>query len=228
MKVKFLSVMLIVLVMVSLMPSFVKAANNSFKAVVTPTTAELKANDEIVITLQVKEINMGENGINTVEGTLEYDKEIFEEVKSSSIQNLGSWNTTYNDEEGSSNGKFLAMNLSNVKEDSNVFSVKLKIKSDVKETKETIVKFKGITSNDGTDLVNVGDKTVKIKVAGKEAEKTEDTENGNKGEEGKTKGDNTTAKKKLPKTGESNAIAITAVGLVAIAVIFYIKIRKMN
>ena len=222
MKFKVLSILLVMLVIVSSVPSFVSAAENSFKAVVSPTSAELKENDEIIITLQVKDIKMGENGINTLEGVLEYDKSIFEEVKSSSIQNIGSWNTTYNDEEGSSNGKFLAMNLSNIKEDSSIFSVKLKVKSEIAETKETTVKFKGITSNDGTDLINVGDKTVSIKVTKENSE--EEAEN----QDTKTNKDNTTSKNKLPKTGEATTIITMATVLVVSAVIFYIKMRKMD
>ena len=108
---------------------------------------------------------MGENGINTLEGKINYDTNIFEAITSNSIQSLNNWTTTYNDESSTLNGKFLAVNLSNgIKESTQIFKVTFKVKSDISETKETQIDFEDITSNNGTDLVNVGTKSVKLTI----------------------------------------------------------------
>ena len=123
----------------------VYAASNTFKATVTPGTATLKPGEEITIAVDVSDINMGENGINALEGTIKYDSNIFESVTSSNVQSFNNWSTTYNDETSSLNGKFLAVNLTvGVKEDMKILSVKFKVKETVSATTAT---HKAIASN---------------------------------------------------------------------------------
>lgn len=165
-KTKEIIILGVILAIVCMLGTTVNAeSTSSFKAAVTPTEKTLKPGEEITITLAVSDIDMGEDGINTLEGTIEYDKEIFEEVKSSNIQSKNNWSTTYNDENSTLNGKFLAVNLSaGIKEDTEIFSITLKAKSEIESTANTEIKFVDITSNDGTDLINVGTKKVKITV----------------------------------------------------------------
>ena len=88
---------------------------------------------------------------------------------------MNNWTTTYNDENGKLNGKFLAVNLSvGVKENTQIFAVKLKVKKDIKKT-STKINFKDLTSNDGTNLVNVGTKTVELTVKTQSATKLSKT-----------------------------------------------------
>ena len=129
---------------------------------------------EIVITLNVSDINMGQNGINTLEGTINYDTSIFEEITNSSIQELNNWSVTYNDESSTLNGKFLAVNLSSgITEDMGIFTVAFKIRDDIEEVKNTKIEFKDITSNDGTNLINIGTKSIEINSNGQIQEITE-------------------------------------------------------
>ena len=196
----------------------VYAATNTFKASVTPSTATLKPGEEITIAVDVSDINMGENGINALEGTIKYDSNIFESVTSSNVQSFNNWSTTYNDETSSLNGKFLAVNLTaGVKEDMKILSVKFKVKSDIKETTTTQIDFKDLTSNDGENLVNVGTKSVKVtvNVENKEPVKpiTPPT---------------TEAPGKLPQTGESIAVTLS-IGAIALAGIgVAIRYKKMR
>ena len=217
--------------------TIVKAeSTNTFKASATANTTTLKPGEEITITIGVSDINMGANGINTLEGTIKYDKTIFEEIKSSSIQSLNGWTTTYNDENSTLNGKFLAVNLSTgTKENTQVFSVKFKVKADIDETKETQIDFENITSNDGTDLISVGTKSVKLTInvektnpiIPEETDKKENnTSNENKIETNKntTISDKTQASTKLPNTGKSIAIIF----ILVVAVIAVIGLGAKN
>lgn len=157
----------IIMTIIILISTGVNAANESrFTAKITSSKEEIKQGDEITVTMSVSDIEMGENGINTIEGTIDYDRNVFEEVKSKDVEGLNNWNITYNDEYGERNGKFLSINLSQgIKEYTEVFRVTLRAKADISRVSETTINFKDITSNDGTNLVNVGDKNIKIKIS---------------------------------------------------------------
>lgn len=243
---------MIISIIMLLSTTIYAAEEGTFKASATASTTKLKPEEEVTITVAVSDINMGENGINTLEGFIEYDKTIFEEIKSSSLQSLNNWTTTYNDESGDLNGKFLAVNLSSgVKENTQIFTVKFKVKKDIEKTTSTKINFKNLTSNDGTNLVNAGTKVVELTVEVEE-EKPQPPTTGNENkvdtntnQMGNTTGNNTnkptntqtnTATKtdktqsatKLPKTGKSIVWIILLFAAVSSFVILGIKNRNMR
>ena len=218
MKTKMVKILMSLMLTIMILGVNVYGATNTFKASLTPGAATLKPGEEITVTVDVSDINMGENGINTLEGTIKYDSNIFESVTSSNVQSFNNWSTTYNDETSSLNGKFLAVNLTaGVKEDMKILSVKFKVKSDIKETTTTQIDFKDLTSNDGENLVNVGTKSVKltINVENKEPVKpiTPPT---------------TEAPGKLPQTGESIVITLVLGAIVLAAIGVAIRYKKMK
>lgn len=241
--------MLLITIMLNLigLSETVKAADNSFKAKLAANKTELKAGEEVTVTLGVSDINMGENGINTIEGKITYDKDIFETITSSSITNLNNWSVTYNDTTNEKQEKFLAINLSNgVKENTQIFSVKFKVKENITQEKETKISFENITSNDGTNLVNAGTKTVTLKInqltdknntnsSNVNENQTTNNKNNNMTQEKESNstkktnnaGDKTTATSKLPKTGKPVVIGLVAISLIIIAAL-YIKNRTMR
>ena len=178
-------------------------AGHTFGAKVIPEEKTIKPGEEIVITVGAESINMGDNGINAYEGTIEYDKSLFETVKTSNIEELNNWKTTYNDEGDKADGKFLSTHLSmGIKENTSIFNLRLKAKAEIKESVETEVKIKDITSNDGVDLVNIGTKTVKVKINVEKKEEPKTEENPNK---------------ELPKTG-ATIVMPTLAGLTTLAI----------
>lgn len=249
---KILVVVLMAMFIIGGMINGVKAeTTNTFKANLSASITTLKAGEEVTVTIGVSDINMGTNGINTLEGKINYDTNIFEAITSSSIQSLNNWTTTYNDESSTLNGKFLAVNLSTgTKENTQIFSVKFKVKSDAKDAKDTKIEFKDITSNDGTNLVNVGDKSITLKINGGASNNTntsdsnkennsENTQNSttkgnNSNIENKTTQNNattvdkTTAKTIIPKAGKSIAIVAAIIILIAIIVVLGIKNKTMK
>ena len=225
-------------------------SSNTFKANVTTTKSTIKPGEDIIITLSVSDINMGTNGINALEGTVKYDTTIFEKIKSGDITSYNNWATTYNDLNSNLNGKFLAMNLSaGIKENSQVLSIKLKAKVNIEETKNTTITFEDISSNDGTDLINIGNKSINIKVEvekqpieeprneienevidnilGEENETVENnTQTENKVTQNVVQNNNTHSNTKLPSTGIEDSIMPLIVIGVIIAIGLGMKCRK--
>lgn len=115
--------------------------------------------ENIVLLLKLKDVNF-ENTISTIEGNLEYDKEIFSEA---SIENLNGWSIVYNNEE-KANGKFLGFKISNeqIKEE-DLCKIILKLKQNIKDSNTQIL-VKNIKSADGDNLVSTEDKVINISV----------------------------------------------------------------
>ena len=221
MKTKKIKILTILILTIYMIGASVSAASNSFKASVTPSTTTLKPGEEVTITVKVSDINMGENGINTLEGKIKYDTNVFESVKSSDVQSLNNWSTTYNDETSSLNGKFLAVNLSaGTKDDTQILSVKFKVKDDIKETTTTQIDFEDITSNDGTDLVNAGTKSVSLTVNVEEKQPEEPVK--------PITPPNTEAPGKLPQTGDTLTFVAIMLVVTLITICIAIRYRRMR
>ena len=222
-------------------------AQSTFEANVSASKTTLKPGEEVTLTIEISNINMGTNGVNTLEGQIIYDDNVFEEIKSSSIQNLNNWTTTYNDENSLLNGKFLSVNLSSgTTQNAKIFSVKFKAKANIEKIKETKIEIKDITSNDGTDLVNIGNKTITLKIDSGNSDEGNNNEVSNEIsneiDEGNNeikkenttqqtngkKEDNTKSNTKLPKTGRSIAI-VSIIGICGLVIMALgIKNRKMK
>lgn len=204
-------------------------AASTFKASVTANKTTLKPGEEVTVTVAVSDIDMGTNGINTLEGKIKYDTNIFEEVKSSSIQSLNNWATTYNDESSTLNGKFLAVNLSSgAKKSTQIFSVKFKVKLDISETIETQIVFEDITSNDGTDLISIGTKSVKLTINVENLNTDENTTVNVSNVAGNVTTDNTQSGGMLPNTGKSVAIVVSIIVLIFVGIVLGIKNKSMD
>ena len=54
----------------------------------TPSSTKLNEGEEITITLELSNIKMGQDGINTFGGKLEYDENVFEKVTSRRLHDL--------------------------------------------------------------------------------------------------------------------------------------------
>ena len=156
--------LLIVIVAIIVMSTNMAVQAVGFKLNATSNATTVKPGDEITITLAVSDVDLGENGMNTLEGTLDYNRDIFEEVKSSDIATQNGWIVTYNDEATGLNGKFLATKTGEgVKENQTLATIKLKVKENV-SNQTTSVTIKDIATNDGTNLVEETNKQITIKI----------------------------------------------------------------
>lgn len=210
----------------------------------TPSSTKLNEGEEITITLELSDIKMGQDGINTFGGKLEYDENVFEKVTSDDISSQNNWSIAYNDEETAKKGTFLATINTGTSKNQVIGIIKLKVKTNLK-SQDTEIKFTSLSSV-AEDTVKLDDQTLKFSVTGtvvpdddkKDDNKKDDKNNtventiviGNVTNdievvENTITVDNTQSNTKLPQTGELDVvIAVLALGL--IAVVSYIQIKR--
>ena len=145
---------------------------SNFKFIAKADKIEVDPGEEVTVELKLSEIDMGKNGINVVEGTLEYDKDFFSEFK---FENVNDWEVTYNDEDGERKGKFLIVKMVNgIKNDEVINKIKIKVRSDISSGEGKLI-LKKIQSNDGGKIVDEGDRIITIKI--KKTQDTNETKN---------------------------------------------------
>lgn len=221
-------VILFVLIILLSMGS-VYALGFNFSA--TPSETTVKQGDTVTINFGISNIDAGELGINTIEALLEYDKNIFEIVNSSSFEGLNNWSITYNGETGENEGKFVAVILQNgVTKNQDIGKLTLKVKENATDGQTQIV-LKGIKTNDGTTEIPTVDQNIKINV--KKPEPVVDEPNDDKPTDDKPTIEKpekpTTSPDPIPQTGETTFIILGVSGVILlIAIITLISYRKIR
>lgn len=88
MKKKIVLTTILLLIIICLITSVNAETKNSFKAEAKATAETLKPGEEVTISINVSDINIGTDGINVLEGKINYDRNIFEEIKRKRYTNL--------------------------------------------------------------------------------------------------------------------------------------------
>lgn len=221
---------IVLILMVLLLPIQVKAA--SFKFTVTPSKTNVKPAETVELTLAISDIDAGEYGINTVEGILQYDTTIFEEITSTSFQSLNNWSITYNNEDTEYKGKMLAVILQDgVKENQSIGKITFKVKPGVEYTKTTI-KIKNIATNDGDAIINESDKQVTLEIGTKPQTSNNNNHQSTNNINVITNSSSQNANMStgtLPQTGNINYVYIIIAVLLIIFTIFaYVQYKKKD
>lgn len=139
---------------------------NATKVEIETDKIDINPGDEIHIKVKIAEIDI-EQGINAIQGKLEYDKKIFEKVTNNDFEIKNNWSTLYNDEETEAEGKFIVMNLSEgEKEDQVITEVTLKVKEDT-NIKKTNIKISELCTASEEEIINLdnAETTVKVKLS---------------------------------------------------------------
>lgn len=127
---------------------------------------EINAGRTVKVKLDVKNIDI-DQGINAIQGTLQYDKDIFEKVETTDFTSINNWVMAYNDENTESEGKFILMKLSSsVKDDEDIIEIQFKVKENIKSTK-TDIKLQNLHIADDENVIQLEDSKVSLKVKGK-------------------------------------------------------------
>jgi len=237
--------------------SAVKAVGeSSFTFTATPDKTELKPGDSVSISLKVGDINLGTNGMNTLEGVVKFDNTIFEVITEDTVSGQNNWSASINPETDSANyGKFFFNKTSNgIKTETVIGTITLKVKANIAEDTPTVVTISNIASNDGENLVPVANKVINFNIKAKPEEPAPGTNTvtpevntvpemnittneqtpGMNVATNKTPGgtvnktDNTTKNDKLPQTGENIVIGTSIIAVGALAIYFYIRAYKMQ
>lgn len=126
----------------------------------TASQSELRANEMIQITFSLADFKEATSGINAIKGTIEYDKNIFEEIVQSDFVGLNDWeNLKFN----SQTKEFVAIRKVSTKLDGNIVQITLKVKNNVDPTK-TIIKIKDITTSEGKKDISIKNKEISVNI----------------------------------------------------------------
>ena len=162
-------IMILSIIMVSL-TGIVSAS--SFDVGVNPTEVTAKQGESIEVKVDLKDIDLKEKGINTLEGYINFDEDVIENVE---VETKNDWQIEYNKDSNSDlYGKFLMVkDIDGIKENEEVLTLKIKVKDKVKKESTKVI-LKDLTSNDGENLVNIGNKEININFEGVKAVNTGD------------------------------------------------------
>ena len=142
-------------------------ANSNIKSEITANKKELKAGDKILITLMMD--NPKEEKFNCYKATLEYDKNIFEEINQSDFENKNSWEELkYN----KNTGEFIAINKTQNQKDKEVVQFTLKVKEEVTEGKTNIT-IKDIVASEGKKDTEIEQTNIEIDIIKDQIEEPE-------------------------------------------------------
>ncbi len=196
---------------------------SSFRVIAKADETEVNPGQEVTISLKISNIDMGEHGINVVEGYLKYEDGFFSAME---MVDENDWKVTYNNK----NGKFLTSKIiEGIKEEQEILLIKLKVKDDLKEG-ETEVKLQEITSNDGVNLVSDGNKSIKIKIKGNNSKDNsennkESNQNTNEEDEKQINKEEQNIMRQNVRTGDTIAYIV---GVVAIIIGINLAILKLK
>lgn len=137
---------------------------SSFDVSVNPKEITAKPGETINVKVSLKDIDMSGNGINILEGNINFDKEMIENVD---VEGENNWQIEYNKDSNSDlNGKFLMIkDVNGIKDDEEILNLKIKIKDNIKKANTKIL-LKDLTSNDGNNLINIGSREININFEG--------------------------------------------------------------
>ena len=131
----------------------------SFTTTITTDTTTVPESKEFTVKVKVSNLDVGENGINQFNGYLEYDANLFETITEASIEGLNGWVASYTPD----NKRIQLLNTSFVKNDSEVFQITFKTKTDILG-KEGKIELKRITASNSETEINATDISTKITI----------------------------------------------------------------
>ena len=157
MKRKFLLIVLVICLIISLLVNTANAA--SFIATMTASKTTVAESTEFTVTVKVSNIDAGTNGINSVEGIFSYDNKVFEAVTNSGISGLNEWAPNY----FADTGKIVLFKTSYTKNDEDILQITLKTKAGT-AGKSGVVSFKNISASNSEAEIPAADISTTITV----------------------------------------------------------------
>lgn len=159
---------LMVLILILLASKLLVFANVTAKT--NSSKKEIKDAQEVSITLRFEDYQQIKTGLNAYQATLEYDKNIFEEVKQENFQNLNNWEKLqYNQ----ATGEFIAIKKEGSLAPEDIVTITLKAKQGLKAG-TTDIKIKNIVTSEGEKDINIAETKTTIDIIEEQTEKPEE------------------------------------------------------
>ena len=126
-------------------------ASSKINANISSNTAELKAKEEVVITLQLNEYQDIRTGINAYKATIKYDTNVFDELTESNFTTVNGWTgLQYNKD----TKEFVSIKKAGSTVAENVVRITLSVKENV-IAQSTVVEINNITASEGKEDLKV-------------------------------------------------------------------------
>lgn len=233
---KKINVKLVTVVFIMTLILTISTIVNAYSVGMTLTSnSKLKAGDTVTVTVNLGTVDAG-NGIDTITGELNYDKNVFETLASSNFASSNEWTPTY----AASTNMISLLKNTKVKAGETVLTITLKVKSSI-SVKSTTITLKDIVvsggrvADGGTGDITVNNASVTINAESSSTNTVTPTNTTNNTNTTSTKTNTTTkdntvtSKTKLPKAGleQYGIIAIVVVAIVGIfSYVLYKKTSK--
>ena len=134
----------LILMLLVVMMSYTQIVNAFSTTMSLTTTSQIKPGGVVEVTLKITNIDAGD-GIDAVVATVEYDKNIFDEITEDNIETLNKWKVgAYNED----SGEFTLLKSSKVNTPSDVLKISFRAKESANVDKATI-KIKNISASGG-------------------------------------------------------------------------------
>ena len=145
-KIKRIFIYIIGFVILSLSNVSVQAASG-ITAILENEKIESKSGDEVVVTLRLDNYEEIKKGVNVYKATLDYDKNVFEEVSQSNFQTQNNWEELKFNKD---TGEFIAIKRIGSKAQEEIVKIKLKVKDNAHAGKGDIL-IKDIVISEGKE-----------------------------------------------------------------------------
>lgn len=247
MRKKFLKVAIIIMMLVITYATIVSALSLTVTMETNNTT--VAESTEFTVTVKVSNLDVGQNGINSINGTLKYDTAIFENISESSIEGVNGWTAKY----AGDSGKITLSKQTFVKTEEDVFNITLKTKAGV-SGKEGLVELKDISALNSDTTITAADVSVKITIGENGGNTANTTNTGNvqsllaiSNKANNSVNNTNTAKNvsntnntssfvnntsatntTIPDTGVEDNIVFLLMGVVLIGIVAFIQIERIN
>lgn len=252
MKKKFLKIVILMIMLALTFSTIVNAL--SFTATMETSSTTVAESTEFTVTVKVSNLDVGPNGINSLSGYFRYDKEIFETISESSIEGINGWSYTYS----SDSNRITLTKPTFVKTEESVFNVTLKTKANVSGKEGAIRFTNIMASNSEGDISATDiSTTIAVGTPGGNTANSAANAAGNASllpvnrSSNNTNTSNNTANNvannvanradrpyyvnnsnpagdDIPYTGVEDSLPFLMIGIVILAIVFYIKIEKIN
>ncbi len=135
-------------------------AASEVRSVLENQSSELVGGEEVVVALKIDNYEILANGINVYKATLEYDKDIFEEVSESNFQTQENWGKLKFNKD---TGEFIIIKKASDTETGEIAKITLKVKENVQAGKANI-SIKDINTSGGKEDIKVEESEVIVDI----------------------------------------------------------------
>ena len=165
MKRKILILSLIIMLITSVLSISALAATYNFTVSMTAKNSKVSAGSEVLITVKLSNLNVGENGINSFSAYLSYDTDVFETLTDSSVDGINGWVPSYT----VGTGKVSLYRSTFLKTDEEIMQISLKTKADLQDGVQGEVKLSTIIVSNSSDEITASPVSTSITIGSENA-----------------------------------------------------------